>query len=123
MNQEKLTEKEEETMLLLWEHGPCPVKDLLPYFSEPQPHINTVSTFVRTLEKKRFVGHEPGRYGGFNYFAIKPKSDYRRTAVGRMIKRYFGNCFSMVSQLVEDEEIDARQLRQLLDMIENRHNE
>lgn len=118
--QEKLTDKEEETMLLLWEHGPCAVKDLIQYYPEPRPHINTVSTFVRTLEQKGYVGHEQGRYGGFNYFAIKPKSEYRRNAMGRLINRYFGNCFSMVSQLVEDDSIDADQLRQLLNMVENK---
>ncbi len=120
MEQEKLTDKEEETMLLLWEHGPCAVKDLVQYYSEPRPHINTVSTFVRTLEKKGYVGHEQGRYGGFNYFALKPKSEYRRSAIGRLVDRYFGNCFSMVSHLIEDEQIDAKQLRQLLDMVENK---
>lgn len=51
-SEDKLTEKEEETMLLLWEHGPCQVKDLVQYYDEPRPHINTVSTFVRSLKPK-----------------------------------------------------------------------
>jgi predicted transcriptional regulator len=116
----KLTDKEEEIMLLLWEHGPCSIKELIPHFAEPRPHINTVSSFVRLLEKKGYVAHEPGRYGGFNYFAVKPKSDYRRNAVGRLVSKYFGNCFSMVSQLVEDEQLNAEELRELLDMIEQK---
>lgn len=115
---EKLTEKEEETMLLIWEHGPCQVKDLVEHLSEPRPHINTVSTFVRALEAKGYVGHKQGRYGSFNYYALVPKSDYRRGAMGRLVSRYFGNCFSMVSQLIEDEQIDAEQLRELLKMVE-----
>ncbi|MDE7411043.1 MAG: BlaI/MecI/CopY family transcriptional regulator [Paramuribaculum sp.] len=119
---EKLTDKEEETMLLLWEHGPCTVKDLLQYYSEPRPHINTASSFVRSLEAKGYVGHQQGRYGSYNYFAIKSKSDYRRNAISKMIGRYFGNCFSMVSQLVEDEQIDACQLEQLLDMVKNKRH-
>lgn len=122
-NIEKLTDKEEETMILLWKYGPCAVKDLLQYYSEPRPHINTVSSFVRTLEKKGYVGHEQGRYGGFNYFAIKPIKEYRRNAVGKLVNQYFGNCFSMISQLVEDEQIDADQLRQLLDMVENKKHD
>ena len=121
--QEKLTDKEEETMLLLWKHGPCAVKDLMKHYSEPRPHINTISTFIRTLEKKGYVGHEQGKYGGFNYFAIKPIKEYRRNAVGKFVKQYFGNCFSMISQLVEDEENNAEQLRQLLDMVENKKHD
>ncbi len=117
---DKLTEKEEETMLLLWEHGPCSVKELLEYFSEPRPHINTLSTFVRLLEQKGFVGHKQGRNGGYNYFAIQPKSEYRSSALSKVMKRYFGSAFSMVSNLVEEEQLDADQLRTLLDMVEKK---
>lgn len=120
---DKLTEKEEEIMLLLWEHGPCSVKDLTSYFPDPKPHVNTVSTFVRLLEKKGYAGHEPGRSGGYNYFALKKKSEYRRNTVGRLIKNYFGSCFSMVSQLVEEEQIDAEQLRQLIEIVEKKKGE
>lgn len=119
-NSNKLTGKEEEIMILLWKHGPCSVKTLMTYLEPPVPHINTVSSFVRLLEKKGYVGHEPGSYGGFNYFAIKPIDDYRRTAVGRIVKNLFGSCFSMVSQLVEDEKLDADELRRLLEMVENK---
>lgn len=120
---DKLTDKEEETMLLLWEHGPCSVKDLMQYYSEPKPHINTVSTFVRSLEAKGYVGHEQGRYGSFNYFAVRPKQDYRRSALGRLIDRYFGSSFSLVSQLVKEQQLDSRQLRELLDMVEKEEKE
>lgn len=118
--QQKLTAKEEETMLLLWKYGPCSVKDLLSHFDEPRPHINTLSSFVRTLEKKGFVDHLPGSHGGFNYYAVKPLDEFRKGAAGRFAKKYFGNCFSMVSQLIEDEQLDADELRELLEMIENK---
>lgn len=120
---EKLTEKEEEIMLMLWEHGLCSVKELTSFYPDPKPHVNTVSTFVRLLEKKGYVGHEPRRSGGYNYFALKKKSEYRRNTVGRFIKNYFGSCFSMVSQLVEEEQIDAEQLRQLIEIVEKKKRE
>lgn len=120
---EKLTDKEEETMLLLWEYGPCPVKELLKHFTDPKPHINTLSTFVRALEQKGYVSHEQGRYGGFNYFAIKPKTDYSRGALGKVVSRFFGNAFSLVSNLVEDEQLDANELRKLLEMVESKGKE
>ena len=87
---EKLTDKEEETLTLLWEYGPCAVKELLAHFSEPKPHVNTLSTFVRSLEHKGYVGHEPGRYGGFNYFATCSKSDYRRGVLSKIVQRFIG---------------------------------
>lgn len=117
---EKLTDKEEETLTLLWEFGPYSVKELLEHFSEPKPHINTLSTFVRSLEHKGYVDHVPGRYGGFNYFAIQSKSDYRRGALRKVVKRFFGNAFSLASNLVEEQQLDDDELRQLLEMIENK---
>lgn len=120
MDHEKLTAKEEETMFLLWEYGPCSVKELLDHFEEPRPHINTLSSFVRILEKKGFVGHTPGHHGGFNYYAVKPLSEFRKGATGRFIKKYFGNCLSMVSQLIEDEQLSADELQELLEMIKNK---
>lgn len=121
-NKERLTEKEEEVMFLIWEHGPCPIKQLVDYYPDPKPHVNTISTFVRTLESKGYVAHEQGRYGSFNYFAVKSKSEYRKSTFSKIIGRYFGNSFSMVSNLVENEEIDAEQLRRLLDMVEKKNN-
>lgn len=122
-DKEKMTEKEEETMLLIWEHGPCSVKELVKHYPEPRPHINTVSSFVRALEAKGYIEHEQGRYGAFNYFAIKSRTEYRKNAIGKMIGKYFGNYFSLVSHLVKEEKIDADQLRQLLDMVENKNND
>lgn len=120
MRKERLTEKEEEVMLLLWEHGPCSVKELVGHMGDPAPHVNTVSTFVRLLEKRGHVGHRANGAGGYDYYALRPKSEYARSKFSRFIDTYFGNCFSMVSELVEDEKLNADELRQLLEMIENK---
>ncbi len=121
-DKDRLTDKEEETLLLLWEHGPCTVKELAAHYSTPKPHVNTVSTFIRSLEAKGYVGHQQARYGAFNYFVLKEKNDYKRSAVNRFVNRYFGNCFSMVSQLVDDRQLDADELKRLLKMVEKRKN-
>ena len=52
-----LTAKEEEVMELFWEKGPLFVKQLLEFYEEPRPHFNTLSTVVRGLEEKGFLGH------------------------------------------------------------------
>lgn len=116
----RLTEKEEEIMLLLWEYGPCSVKTLLDHMPDDgnKPHLNTVSTFVRILEQKGMVDHKPlGR--GYIYFATVPKANYRDNAMGRLVKNFFGSNFSMVSQLVADEQLSADELRELLAIVEN----
>ena len=55
----RLTAKEEEIMRIFWENGPMFVRGLLAYYEDPKPHYNTVSTLVRGLEEKGFVGYTP----------------------------------------------------------------
>ena len=43
----KLTNREEQIMDYLWEHGPSFVKDIITSFEDHKPHYNTISTIVR----------------------------------------------------------------------------
>ena len=51
-------------MDLLWEYGPLTVAEMVQHYDEPRPHFNTVSTMVRSLEKKGFTTH---RAEGLSY--------------------------------------------------------
>ena len=53
-----LTEKEAPIMHMLWENGSMFVREMVELYPEPKPHFNTVSTLVRILEDKGYVGHE-----------------------------------------------------------------
>lgn len=116
----KLTEKEEEIMLRLWEYGPCSVKTIIDHLPDPKPHFNTVSTFVHILEQKGYVERSESNGRGFLYAATLPKSSYRKNVVRKLVNDYFGSSFSMMSALVSDNEITPEQLRELLDMIEKK---
>lgn len=48
----KLTEKEEEVMAFFWQRGTLTIREVVAAYPEPQPHFNTVSTYVHILEKK-----------------------------------------------------------------------
>ena len=61
MESEKLTNKEEEVMQVLWNLESAFVKDMLPLFTEPKLHYNTLSTIIRNLEEKGYVAHK--QYG------------------------------------------------------------
>ncbi len=114
----KLTEKEEEIMLRIWEYGPCSVKTIIDHLPDPKPHFNTVSTFVRILESKGCIERQESNGRGFLYSAVIPKKSYFKNILHRMAVDYFGSSFSMISALVSDNEITPEQLRELLDMIE-----
>ncbi len=110
----ELTRAEEQLMQLLWQRGPSLVKDLRAALPAPLPALTTVSTIVRILEQKGFVGYEPvGR--GYRYHALVAQDDYRRFSLRKLLRGYFGGSFSqLVSFFAQDENLDATQLDDLL---------
>ena len=110
----ELTRAEEQLMQLLWQRGPSLVKDLRTALPPPLPALTTVSTIVRILEQKGFVGYEPvGR--GYRYHALVRQDDYRRFSLRKLLRGYFGGSFGqLVSFFAQDENLDAAQLDALL---------
>ncbi|MCM1071546.1 MAG: BlaI/MecI/CopY family transcriptional regulator [[Clostridium] fimetarium] len=114
----KLTEKEAQIMSMLWERGPMFVREMLPLYEEPRPHFNTVSTTVRILEEKGYVGHEAVG-PSHRYFAVARPEDFRGRSLAQVVKSYFNNSYaSAVSALVEEEKISVDELRRIIEMVE-----
>lgn len=121
--EDKLTPKEEELMRLLWENGPIAISGLVELYPEPKPHFNTVSTVMRRMEGKGFVGHEEVA-GTFHYFAKVEKEYFRSRSLGNFIKNYFGGSYyGAVSSLVAEDKISADELKELLKLIEHQGKE
>ena len=114
----KLTRKEKEIMDLYWQYGPMFVKELLEYYDEPRPHFNTLSTTVRILEKKGFLGHK--QFGtSYQYFPIVTEKEYGRSSLAGVIKSYFDDSYlNAVSSFVKDEKISVEELKELIEQIE-----
>ena len=112
----KLTNREEQIMDYLWENGPSFVKDIRTSLGSPEPHYNTVSTLVRNLEQKGYVGHED--FGNtYRYFALVSKEDYVRRNLKRNVKKYFSDSYkSLVSSLVESEELSLEEIEELIQL-------
>ena len=72
----RLTEKEAEVMGILWKEGALTVREIRERYEEPLPHVNTVSTIVRILEEKGFVGHK-AEGKSFRYFPAVEKEEVR----------------------------------------------
>ncbi|MBC6610346.1 BlaI/MecI/CopY family transcriptional regulator [Hymenobacter sp. BT507] len=113
-NLPELTRAEEQVMQVLWQRGPSFVKDVLPELPAPTPAYTTVSTIIRILEQKGFVGHEAfGRT--HRYHALVAQDAYRRFSLTKLLGGYFGGSFSrLVSFFAQEENLDARQLDELL---------
>ena len=117
---QKLTNKEEEIMHILWKLKKAFVKDILAEITDDQPHYNTLSTIVRNLEEKGYVSHTA--YGNTHqYYPIVSKEDYRKGFMNTAIENYFNNSYkSMVSFFAKEEKISAKELREILEMIEQK---
>lgn len=116
-----LTAKEEEIMGFFWEKGPLFVRQMLAFYDEPKPHFNTLSTIVRGLEEKGFLGHEA--FGNtYQYHAIVSEEEFRKSTLKNVISKYFNNSYlNAVSSLVQEENISLEELKKLIADVEKAH--
>lgn len=117
---QKLTNKEEEIMQILWKLKKAFVKDILEEISEDKPHYNTLSTIVRNLEEKGYVSYTA--YGKTHqYFPIVSIENYRKKFMNTAIDTYFNSSYkNLVSFFAEEEKISADELREILLLIEKK---
>jgi BlaI family penicillinase repressor len=111
----QLTKAEEQIMHILWDMGEGIVSDIRNTFSDPKPARNTVSTVVRILEKKGYVGHKA--YGNVHlYHPLITKSEYSKSQLFGLMEDYFNNSFpAMASFFVREKDLTIRDLEVLLE--------
>jgi len=117
MNTKELTKAEEQVMQILWDLEKGFVKDVIAKMPDPKPAYNTVSTIVRILENKGFVGHNA--YGKTHqYFPLIEKSDYTKRYFKSFLKGYFSGSFAdMVSFFAKEEKMDLSDLDELMNEV------
>ena len=110
----ELTRAEEQIMQELWRLEQAFVKDIIDLLPEPKPAYNTVSTIVRILEKKGFVGHEA--FGKTHrYYPLISKRDYTRAYMKNFMKNYFSNSFrELVSFFAKEDKLSLEELESLM---------
>ena len=111
----RLTNKELDIMTIFWHHpGARFVKEIHEFCSDPKPHINTVSTQVRTLEKDGFLAHKTIG-GSFQYYPLLTEEQYRKEFLTGFVENFFGNSYrDVVSSFVHDEKITVDELEDLI---------
>lgn len=117
---QKLTNKEEEIMHILWKLEKAFVKDVLAEIKTEKPHYNTLSTIIRNLEDKGYVGYKA--YGKTHeYFPLVSKEKYRQQFMNSAIENYFNNSYkNVVSFFANQEKISVKDLQEIIDLIEKK---
>src|SRR5665213_1827418 len=92
MQIKELTKAEEQVMQLLWQLNEAVVKDIIELMPDPKPAYNTVSTVVRVLEGKGFIGHKA--YGNSHvYYPLISEAQYKKFTFDKMMSSYFSNSY------------------------------
>ncbi|MEX1384335.1 BlaI/MecI/CopY family transcriptional regulator [Lutibacter sp.] len=121
--EKQLTKAEEQLMQVLWDLETASVKEIIGQLPKPKPAYNTVSTIIRILETKEFVGHKAkGR--GYIYFPLIKKADYSNKSLQKIVDGYFEGSFkSMVSFFVKKNDVDMNELESILQQINDKKTE
>jgi BlaI family transcriptional regulator, penicillinase repressor len=114
---EKLTHAEEEAMIAVWRTGEGNIKSFMENMITPAPYTTVAST-IKNLEKK---GYLAGRLVG-NAYLYKPavsEADYKKKFMNTVVKEYFDNSYKeLVNFFVEQKKLSAKELKEIVAMIE-----
>ncbi len=118
MEMKELTKAEDQIMQILWKLEKAFVKDIIDQFPNPKPAYNTVSTIVRILEKKGFIGYKA--YGKTHeYYPLITKENYTRFYLNNMVTGYFNGSFqNLVSFFAKENKMKVQDIDQLVAALE-----
>ena len=107
-------------MIILWRLKKAFVKEIMAEIQGNKPHYNTLSTIVRNLEEKEYVGYEA--FGNSHrYYPLVSRESYRKRFVNSKLVEYFDDSYkSMVSFFAKEEKKSVEELKEIIDLIEKR---
>ena len=112
-----LTPLELKVMNSLWKVKKAFVKEILESWEDPKPAYNTISTTIRILEEKGFVGHQAfGRT--HQYFPKITKFEYQKSLIGNILENAFsGSATNLVSALLGNDKLNKEDLKDIEDLL------
>ncbi|MEQ9439381.1 MAG: BlaI/MecI/CopY family transcriptional regulator [Cyclobacteriaceae bacterium] len=116
---EELTKTEERIMQVFWRLKKAFVKDIIEELpDDPKPPYNTISSVVRILEKKGYLGYTA--YGKTHeYYPAISKAEYRKMYLKKLLSGYFDNSpVSLLSFMVKEEQLSEEEIEELKKLID-----
>ncbi|REG81254.1 BlaI/MecI/CopY family transcriptional regulator [Algoriphagus antarcticus] len=112
----KLSRTEEELMNHLWRLKRAFMKDLLDAYENPKPATTTISTLLKRMQEKEFVGYEAaGKLR--EYYPLVTKESYFSKHLKGLIKNFFNDSpaqfasfFTKKGELSEEELLDLKSI-------------
>jgi BlaI family transcriptional regulator, penicillinase repressor len=115
----ELTKAEEQVMHCLWSIEKGFLKDILDKFPDPKPAYTTVSTVIRVLVKKEFIGYTT--YGKTHqYHPLVSKSNYFKSRLRPKISSYFSGSSASLASYFANEKLNLSELEEIREIIEGK---
>jgi len=113
-----LTQRELDVMSVLWELGEATAAEVRDRV-DPDLAYTSISTIIRMLEAKGFVGHRRGEGKTHVYFPKIEASAAGKTALGRVMEKiYGGSPVQLLAHLIDHHKLtdkEVARMRELLD--------
>lgn len=115
----RLAKREEEVMQVIWDLEKALVNDIIPKLPVKGLPYTTISTIVRRLERKGFVGYKS--YGKTHeYFPLITKAEYKKSQLTTFVRSYFDSSYKdLVSYFAENEDIGLEDLKEIIKIRES----
>ena len=91
----ELTKAELEIMQILWDKGSAFVHEIQACMPDPKPAYNTISTFVRILEKKGSRSPR-GLRKSHRYYPTFGREAYARGVMQGVVQNFFNNSYAQM---------------------------
>ncbi len=116
-----LTEVELELMNMIWELGPCTVKEVLNKLPESRDLAYTsVATIMKILEQKGALKSEKGERA-HTYSALLSRADYEAMSLRHLTANVFrGDPASIVMRLLDDSDLSSQDMVAIREILEKR---
>lgn len=119
----KLSRTEEELMNHLWKLKRAFMKDLLDEYPEPKPAATTISTLLKRMQEKEFVGYEANGKSR-EYYPLVSKESYFSKHMKGLIKNFFNDSpAQFASFFTKKAEFTESELKALKEIIEDKLNQ
>jgi len=113
----RLGELELQILNVLWERGPCAVRDVLEALPAPRPIYTTLLTMMRLMYEKGYLDRrERGR--AHVYTARLREQSTKRALLRDLIHGAFrGSAEALLVRLLEDEKLSSEELNRVRKLI------
>jgi predicted transcriptional regulator len=114
---EKITHQEEQALRAVFAIGEGTVKAIIEQMNTDLPYTTVAST-IKNLEKKGWL---ESRLTGnaYVYRPVVSAEEFKKKFMGNVVKSYFDNSYKeLVNFFVEQKKLSAKELKEIITMIE-----